>query len=243
MLGYTSGVDTNGTSWLADEQRNHTAERYVLDFGLSMSPTFFAVIGLIDEAFTVSNAAAVKLKFNNVPDLWDSPALSITLTRTDYGIMEHLDSNTIEYRYACFEIVDRLNPLGPEGFKLGRIWIGDHVEISTSNIDIGFSKTNEDLSKPSESESGVKYYRVRPKRRTIKSGEIKLLSASERREFQESFEVIGVGTSFFVSLDPMLEVSETIDEMTFYGNFTDPPELEHVIRDFYNIRFEIEEAA
>jgi hypothetical protein len=243
LLGYTLTSDTSGTSWTSEERRIHSAERYVWDFGIAMTPTFIAAIGPINEVFSVSSAATCKVKFNNVPDDWDNPDLSITLTRTDKGVFGHLDSETtIGHRYACFEVSDRTNALGADGLKFGRIWIGDHLTFSTTNVDVGFAVTNDDRSETLESDSGVRYYRTRAKRKSFKSAEIKLMTASERISFEETFELLGISEEFFISVDPGLLVSSTIDETTFYATFSEPPELEHVIRDYYNVRFEVEES-
>jgi hypothetical protein len=243
LLGFTGTSDVAGTTWVADEQRNHTAERYVWDFGVSMTPGFIGVIGPLSESFTVSDSATVTLKFNNMPDLWDAPDLSVTLVRTDDGIFDFLDSNTdITYRYACLEIVDRLNPFGPTGLKIGRIYLGDYVTFTTSNVAKGMDKSTIDNTEVSKTLSGVNYYNTRTKLRSYSSNEIQNPSAAERRIFEQMFEDLGIATSLFVSFDPYQNISTTTNEMSFYCNFTAAPKLTHVIRDYFNINFSVEEA-
>jgi hypothetical protein len=142
LLGFTLAADTAGTSFPAQEMRIHSAERYVIDLGLMQAPTFFGVISALSEAFNVSENATLKLYGDNVlydvssPTLgWSSPALSVTLDRADAGILEHLDDQAdVTYRYFCFEIVDRLNPVGPDGLKIGYIYLGDHTTLTTTSI-------------------------------------------------------------------------------------------------------------
>lgn len=242
MLGYTQTANSTGTSWVADEQRNHTHERYVIDLGMQMAPTFFAAIGPLSEAFTISDSATCRLLCNNI-NSWTSPDLAISLDRYDSGMFKFLDDQTDTlYRYFAFDIVDRTNPLGPDGIKLGYIYLGDYTTVTTSNVAIGFDKQLVDPSDVAESESGALYFNRRTKYRTFSNMSIQNLGASERRELEAMFESIGIDTPFFISLDPTLAVSSTIDEYTMYGYFAQAPRLAHVIRDYYTLSFDVREA-
>lgn len=242
MLGYTSGSDIVGTSFVAEEQRNHTQERYIWDFGIQMTPTAFFAIGPRSETFCLSNGATARLMFNNV-NTWDSPALTVNLTIKDDGIAEWLDSQSdTTYRYACFEIIDRTNPLGPTGLKIGRLWLGDYTTVTTTNVATGFSKTLVDPSEVAESIGGGRYFNRRTKYRTFKNLSMQNMDADERRTIEQLFSDIGRDQSFFVSIDPYLSYSDDFQEFTFYANFEGEPQLKHLIRDIYTMDFELREA-
>jgi hypothetical protein len=69
-----------------------------------------------------------------------------------------------------------------------------------------------------------------------------LIDAAERRELEQLFFDLGVGESFYLSIDPALEVSESLEEMTFYACIPSEPTIRHEIRDRYSIDFDVEEA-
>ncbi len=242
MLGYTLAADTAGTSFIAQEQRNHTMERYEWALPVAQSPTFFAAVGAISESFKVSESATCTLKCNNMP-VWTSPALTISLDVRDSGIHRFLDDQAdVLFHYFCFEVIDRTNPLGPEGLEFGRIWLGDHTTITSSNVATGYSRKLVDPSLVQKSESGTRYVNRRPKYRTFSGMEIQNLTATDRLELEAMFDRLGLDQSFFFSMDPANAISTTLDELTFYAQFTREPELRHLIRDIYTLSLELEEA-
>lgn len=241
MLGFTLGASTTGTSFPAQEQRNHTEERYQWSHGVALAPTFVGVIGPLGDTFTISETATVKLMGNNMP-VWTAPAMSVTLDVRDRGTMSFLDSYTDPHLYHCLEIIDRTNPLGPNGIALGRIVLGDYVTMTNTNVSRGFGKKQVDSSEVTKSESGVKYYNRKVKYRAFSSLEIVNMSETERLDVEGVFERAGLDYSMFVSLDPTLLVSPTLDDLTMYCNFADDPELRHLFKDYYSVGFKLEEA-
>lgn len=242
MLGYTLAADTAGTSFVAQESRNHTAERYEWTLPAAMTPTFFGAIGPKGQPFSVSETATCTLKANGMP-VWDSPAATVSLDVRDRGIMRFLDDQSdMLYTNFCFEVIDRTNPCGPEGFEFGRIWLGDHVTVTTTNVGTGFTALHRDPSDILEGDGGGRFVNRRPKYREFSGLEIRHLTATERLELEAVFDRLGRGGHFFASLDPGLDVSSTLEELTFYALFDRDPDLRHVIRDIYTMSFSLKEA-
>jgi hypothetical protein len=240
MLGYTDGTDHAGTSFEADEARNHTHESVIYDLGSAKAIDFFACVGLVGETFTISDQATVTLKGNNVSS-FTSPAVSKTPTRTDDGIFYFEDTDDMTYRYWEFKFIDRENTVGPEGFNLSHIYLGDYDTLTTTNIAPGISKSLIDLTTTQVSDAGSKFYRSRSKYWQFGNVGIQHLTESERLELQTFFQANGVGEPFYISIDPTLEVSSTINEYTKLVSFDNSPIFSHVIRNLYNVTFEISE--
>jgi len=242
-LGYTGTTDTSTASpFVADEQRNHTSEWVQCDLGVPQLATFGALISGIDEVFTLSETATVKIRANNI-NYWVSPPVDITVTVTDAGCLKFIDAiNEASYRYWRIEFIDRLNYLGPEGIKIAYAYIGDHITMTESNIATGISKELSDPSNVLQSESGALFFEVRPRYLSISSAQIQLLSGAEKRAIEQMFYDLGVRTPFFISIDPGLQVTASLEELTRFVVFARPPTFEHVIRDYYNINFEMREA-
>ena len=240
MLGYLGALDITALSWLADVQRNHTEERYQWDLGVSQEPTFFAAIGPLADPFTISDSAVCKIMGNNIPS-WTSPGFSLTLDVRDRGIHQFITPGS-PYRYWCFEIVDRDNPLGPTGLKLGRIWLGDHETLTATNVSRGFNKSLEDNSDVLTSESGVRFYNQKTKYRRLSALEILNMPETDRLAMEAVFNRLGVDQSFFISLDPELLVTPTTDDLTIYGTFDDAPKLRHLFQAYYSMGFDFRES-
>ncbi len=240
-LGFTGSTDRVATVFVADAARAHSYEQLTFNLGVERTPSFFALTCAVDEVCRLSSSAVVTLMASNI-DEWTAPPKSITLTRTDFGVKEWLDSQTLLGReYFALRIVDRENPLGSAGIEIGHLYLGDHVTTTTSNVGVGWRKKWMDPSTSQKSIDGTKYSLLRPKYRSFTGVGVGNVSADERDDLEQTFFDLGTTVPFYASLDPGLEVSASIDELTFYGYLVDF-ELQHVIRDYYSISLALEEA-
>jgi hypothetical protein len=241
MLGYTNGTDHAGTSFEADESRVHTHESVVYDLGTAQAGDFFAVVGQAGETFTISSSATITIKANSVND-FSSPPVSETLTRTDDGIFAFLDGTASpSYRFWEFKWIDRQNTLGPEGFNIANIYLGDYDTLTSTNLATGFSKTLVDQSTVQKSDAGSKFFRTRSKYWKFGSMNIQNMTESEREVLETFFATYGISSTFYMSIDPGLVYSSAINHLTKYCRFERAPEFQNVIRDIYSMVFEIEE--
>lgn len=240
-LGFTSTTDVSGSPFVADEQRNHTSEWIKCDLGIPQLATFGGILSGIDQIFTLSTSATVKVQANNI-DYWASPPVDISITPGSTSAMSFLDANTNTYRFWRFEIKDRQNYRGPEGLEFAFVYIGDHTTITNTNWATGFSKELTDPSNLLQSESGALFFEKRPRYLTLNNCSIQLINAQERENIEQLFYDIGTREPMFVSIDPDVSVSLALEELTRFMVMTQPPTLEHVLRDYYNISFQMREA-
>ena len=240
-LGYNSATDVSGSPFVADEQRNHTSEWVQCDLGIPQLATFGGILSGIDKVFTLSNSATVKVRANNI-DYWIAPPVDITITPGNTSAMSFLDANTNTYRFWRFEIMDRQNYRGPEGLEFAFIYLGDHTTITNTNWATGFSKELTDPSNVLQSESGALFFEKRPRYLTLNNCSIQLINAQEREDIEQLFYDIGTREPMFVSIDPDVSVSLALEELTRFMVMTQPPTLDHVLRDYYNISFQMREA-
>lgn len=242
MLGYTLGTNAAVTPFVADEQRNHTSEWIKCYNPVAQLPTFVALMGSVDEAFCLSSEAVVKLQANNL-DSWTSPTLDITVPVEDLAAMKVLDDSvTTSYNYYRLVITDRRNTLGPEGLSFGYAYIGDHVSMTSTNIAKGFVKKIIDPSIVSSSENGALFFEERPRYLEISNSEIQMLNGTDADDIEQLFYDVGIRTPFLFSVDPDEEISRNLSDLTRLMIMTTSPEFSHVVRDYYNVSFEMREA-
>lgn len=242
MLGYTGTNDITSAPFVADEQRNHTSEWFQCDLGVPQLATFAALISGIDEIFTLSATATVRCRANNI-DFWDNPPVDIVIPVGQISAMSLLDeTNSATYRFWRIEMIDRLNYIGPEGFKFAYCYVGDHQTVSLTNFAGGFTKELTDPSQLLQSENGALFFEKRPRYLTITNSAIQLLNGQERADLEQLFYDLGVREPFFISIDPGVEVTLSLEELTRFMIMTRSPTLDHVIRDYYNVGFDMREA-
>lgn len=240
-LGFIGAVDMAGTSITAHEQRNHTSEYAVLDMGYQANIQFFAAIGPMQNVFPISTAAVIKLYANNLNE-WDAPPLSITLTRVNGGIFLFFDDYPdTRFRYWKLEIVDKYNPLGPEGLSFGHIYIGDYTSVTSRNVNRGFQKVIDDPSRVLESENGALYFDKKTKVALLDSLEMGFLPRAGKDDLEKLFQKLGCTTPFYLSIDPTNEITDSIDELTKYVVFDEPPTFQHINYDRFTFSFKIRE--
>jgi hypothetical protein len=241
VLGFTGSTDRTGTAFVADAARAHTHEQLTFYFGAPLSPTFVAMIGAIDEAFALSDTAVVSFMMSNINE-WTSPPVNVTLSRTDAGIFAFLDSlASTAYEYGAIKIVDRENVAGA-GIEIGHLYIGDHETVTTSNVGIGWKRTHTDQSRSQRSLNGTKYVAALPKYREFTGLAIGNIDPSEIEDIEQTIFDVGTSRPFYVSLDPMLEVSTSLEQLTLYAYLKSDGDIVHRIRDIYSIAIDIEEA-
>lgn len=241
-LGYTGAGDTTATSFVADEQRNHTEEYLVIDMGTAQQMEFFALLGPSGEPFQVNSSATIKLQANGV-DSWASPPLDLTLTWDDQGIMRFFDdqSSLPSYRFWRVYVQDKQNALGPQGVSYSHLYLGTYETITLRGMSNGFIKKVIDPSSEFISSGGARFYNQRTQYLEISSLGLNFLEATERRNLEQMSYNLGKTNSFYLSLDPTLCASTELQELTRYVRFTDTPVFAHVKSDIYSMRFSVRE--
>lgn len=240
-IGFTTTTDLVGTSFDADQQRNHTEERVTFDLGYNATINFFAMIGPLDELFSISADATITLMASNL-NLWDNPPLSVNISVTSKGAMRFLDDlGDTGYRFWRVRVVDRLAIAGPTAMSIGVLYLGDYLTLSNRNISVGFGTDTIDPSTITESESGALHFDTRTKYTKFSSASIGLLDRDDKDNLKQMFDVLGKTTPFFVSIDPTLCISNGLDEFTKYVIFGSEPSFNHVIRDIFSMTLEFRE--
>lgn len=240
-IGHTTSSDITSTSFIGDQQRNHTSEYATFDMGYNPTMTFFAMIGPLDEVFSISRGATVKLMASNL-NLWTSPPLELTLTVTDKGILRFLDDQSdTGYRFWRISIEDKLGSQGPQGLSIGNIYIGDYRTMTNTNLQVGFEKTEIDPSNIEESESGVLHFDTKTPYMSIDGMAIGLMTRAEKDIMLELYEKLGNTTPFYISLDPILCITDELEELTKYVVFSGAPKFKHIINDTFSMSLAVRE--
>jgi hypothetical protein len=239
-IGFITTTDLVGTSFEANEQRNHMYEFVRFDFGWNPAPSFFALIGPIDEQFGVSSIATVRIEASNL-DNFDSPDLTITPVVDENGVMHFSDGIDTAYRFWRIYIEDKLNPEGPTGLSIGYLYLGDYVTLTSRNVRSGFVKTLNDPSTRDSSDSGSIFFDRKTKYTELESLSIDFLEYDDKQNLEAMFERLGVYTPFFISLDPTLLISDTLPELTKYVVFDGSPTFTHIKTNTYSLNFKVRE--
>jgi len=239
-LGYTSQVDSFAYTFYADVISVHTSEWATFDLGYEASVDFVAMVGNVDEIFTLSSTAQVVLYGNNVLD-FDTPAFTKQLTRFDGGIMNFIDDADSSYRYWKIEIIDPTNVNGNQCFSISNLYLGDYQTLQSRNLENGFTVSFEDKSKTYEAESGSKFFDKKAKFKKFDGMSLGFLDKTDKKMFDTMFQKLGISTPFYISIDPTGCFTDELDELTKLARFSSSPSYQHIIRDIFSIKISIEE--
>jgi hypothetical protein len=242
VIGYTTSADIVGTSWTADQQRNHMYEYIIWDLGAPRDVTFFAAIGPIGQDFSISDAATVKLQGNNIND-FTSPPFDETLTRTEEGIFGFFDGESdYAYRFYRLLITDIYNTLGPSGNQISYIYLGDYLTFDNDRtVSHGYDKGQNDPSLSTESENGTTFFDTKTKHSTFNGLGLELLKRDHKDALASMFKIFGKTTPFFISIDPINLYTDNLEELTKFVYFSEEPRFRHVIKDLFSVAVSFKE--
>lgn len=242
LLGFTVSTDQIiSTAYEAEETRIHQYEELIYDFSGNMAVEFFGLIGPLDELLTLSSSAVVKIQGNGT-NIWTSPSMDLTVSRTAGGYFQFMDAVAdSSYRYIRIYIEDKQNPLGPTGLKISQLYVGDYLSFTSRNIKTGFKKQIIDPTTRSVSYSGASYFDERAKYIEITGNTLPFLLRADRDSFEEFFNLFGVSNPFFVSLDPTLCITSDLNDFTKYVVFKSSPASVNIIAEYFNVTFDVME--
>lgn len=240
-IGFTGATDEIiSTENFANEPRVHTDEYVIWDLGYNASIKFFAAIGPLGELFSISNSATIKLQANNLND-FSAPQLDITLTLSPGGLLRFMDDiDDTGYRFWKFSFIDRMSYLGPSGFNISYLYLGDYTELSR-NISTGFKKTFIDPSTRTESENGALYFDSKVAFVRLSNINQMYLTQDDRDQLEDLYFRFKKTTPFFLSLDPDLCISGQLYDLTKYVVFDEDLVLDHIIHQYFNVSFSVRE--
>ena len=239
-IGFTSGTDNVGTSFEADEQRNHTFEWLKIDMGAQQTIDTVLLVAAANADFPLSSTATLKVQANST-DVWSSPPLDTTLTFNDLGSYTFLTS-AVAYRYWRIYTKDRTNTLGAaKCVEYGNVYLGDYDELSARNINRGFQHRKIDPSTISESENSVVYYDKRTKFNVFDNLVVKYAQLTDKATIEDLYTLVGKTVPFYFSLDPETAISTNQSDFTKMVTFQGEPSYTQEISDYYNIGFALRE--
>jgi hypothetical protein len=241
-LGFTGTVDIDlyadvDHSVNADEQRIHTYEYLIFDIGYSAPVDFFALIGESGEEITLSENAVVKLQGNSI-NSFTSPPFDKTITRTIDGYYRFNDDVASSYRYWRIYIEDKTNTL--DAIKVSKVYLGDYTEISR-NVSHGFTTSIEDLSTVVKSESGIIYADIKKQYSKISGINLNYITVTDKELLESFFLAVGLYNPFFISIDPTLKISTTLNKLTKYCFLESAPVYSHNVYSYYSTTLNVSE--
>ena len=226
---------------MATDTRNHTEEYAKFDLGYAADIKFFACIPPIDENFGISEDATINLQANNI-DSFTSPPLDITLSRTDLGVYKFIDDNDdTRYRHWKFKWIDKENPGGPQIFHLGHIFLGNYVTITNRNVARGFKTQEDDPSNISRAEDGTLYFDEKQKYELFDGLQISYLDRADKDALKLLWRKLGKTNPFYISIDPLNNITTEMDELTRYVYFSSIPDFTHIHSDVFSTSFDVRE--
>lgn len=238
-IGFTNIADTAiGTAHSANEQRYHWPYEFIkIDFGYYPDIGFFGLIADSSKPLNISPMASVIIEANTLDD-FTSPPVSFALTRSDRGVFKFFDDDDYNYRFWRIRIEDNF---AENEIEIGNLYLGEYSKFQIHYNAQGAKNFLDDRSEVSESESGQIYSFYKAPQRVYESIVLEAFKKSEMDFLKDLFKRFGIGTPFYISIDPKLEITSTLDDATFFCKFENKPEFTHLVGDLYNTSFTLRE--
>lgn len=242
-IGFTQTVDQviNGSVFQNDEPRMHWPyEEITIDFGYQASIGFIGIIGDLGQELKIPEGAEIRLMANTV-NSFVAPPLNVTIPWHQRGAFRFIDDiEDSAWQFVKLRITCPTGPIIPE---MGYLYIGEYEKFEDDrNIGTGFDADQEDYSELSVADSGAMYGNARTPARVFSSLEVGLAKPNHIALLKRIYALKGKITPFFVALDPSEYLSSEFDEYLAFVRFTDSPKQRHIIRDRFQLSFELREA-
>lgn len=244
LMGFVSVLPTAyGTIRFAEEPRMHYPYEFITwDFGYHPEMGFFALIADSSKPLNISSMANIVIEASNTAgvDNWATIGASISISpqRTDKGIFQFFDDGDYRYRFWRLRIEDNFSP---NEIEIGNLYLGEFNKFKEHYNDQGASVSSDDRSYISESESGQVYAFLKAKQKTYDGISMKYFNPDDKDFLSDIFDRYGIRAPFYVSVDPKLEISNSLDDTTFFCKFVDAPKYTHVFGNLYNSDFKLKE--
>jgi hypothetical protein len=236
-IGFVTLTNTaSATAHTAEEQRLHWPYEFIkIDFGYYPEIGFFALIADATKPLNITPMANVIIEANTIDD-FTSPPVSINLTRADRGFFKFFDDDDYNYRFWRIRIEDNF---AENEIEIGHLYLGEFTKLKAHYNDQGGVNSNEDRSDVNESESGQIYSFDKTKQRTYDSISLQAFDVDDLTYMKDIFNRIGLGKPFFISIDPKLEITKTLDDATFFCRIDQSLKFTHITRNLYNTDFKV----
>lgn len=239
-IGFASIVNQAGTSFVAEEQRNHYPSiSLTADFSYAQNIGACVLLSPLGTPFTLSESATITVEGDNL-NFASTAALSKTMTVTDKGAFLFINDVESNYRYWRITIEDMYNFNGPE-IAIGYLYLGYASQANERNVANGLTYGLKDTSKISVAENGSLYFDEKIKKNNFGNINIPLARKTTRDLIYELYQENGLTRPFIFSIDPKTEITNSIDDMTKLVRFASEPTFKHVKYDIFDISFTLEE--
>lgn len=254
ILGFNRTQDVTVTSIISDEPRFVGRRELRFQFLTSLRPTTVAILNEVGTESIYSDEAFLRVQHAS-----DNAFTTITyekiIPRSRQGFIGDLDDESnLGSRFWRVFIEDEQNPnLLPDpgtvqnGFLTTfyylahYLYLGDHLEIPRG-ITNGFSVQYRDLSEKVQSASGVIYSNKRVKLKSFSNLGFSTLLKKDVDAIEEFILEAGTTEKFLVVLDPKAYASDNLSNLSAICTFPNLPSIDHVVKDFYDVSFVLEES-
>lgn len=210
----------------------------VVDLGTAQPVNFFGMVGPLEEVFSLTQNATVRIQANNLND-FTAPPFAKTLSVTDRGVFAFFD-DVVDTRYRFWQIYIE-DARNPNTIEIGHIYLGDYTTLTQSNVKRGFSANRVDPTAVLASKDGSEFFDVQNSYLTYTGVSMVYLKAEDRRRLERLFYEYSVHTPLFVSLDPVLKISNELTEYTRFMRFVSQPTVTHITSDIFSVSLSLKE--
>lgn len=239
-LGFTDGIDyENVLEVVSVSSRYHWPYEWIqVDFGYTPNIGFLGIISTSLKEFSFSANANVKVMASEVEN-FDDPAFEMFIPNiTKEGLFQFFTDAEYDFRFWRIEIEDNENS---HDVEFGYLYLGEAHTFDERYNDQKATESYTDLSEVTVTENGSKISFERQLMKKYNPIVFRMVTPETRAFMFDIFKRFKTIRPFFISIDPEVEITSEIQELTFFCSFSSSPSSLHYAGKRWDLSFEVEE--
>lgn len=238
-LGFNNNVNYNDVLEVnAINSRYHFPCEFIeVDFGYTPNMGFLGMVTSSLKEFGLSSQAKVKVMASQVNN-FDLPAFTKFATITTEGAYLFLTDDEYDFRFWRIEIEDNNND---KDVEIGYLYLGEAHTFNKAFHDQGSEETYNDFSEIYKTENGGIIPFERQAQKTFGNIVFRYVEPETRSYIVDVWKRFKTVRPFFIALDPNVEISKSIEDLTMLCSFRASPLLTHVVANRWDFTIEVDE--
>lgn len=238
-LGFTDQIDyTAVKEVIGVSSRFHFPCEWIeIDFGYTPNMGFFGMVSTSLKEFSLSSNAKIKFKASQVNN-FDLPAYEGYASITKEGAFKFFTDDEYDFRFWRIEIEDNENT---HDIEFGYMYLGEAHTFDDRYNDQKAITSYNDLSEFSTTENGSLIGFERQVQREHGPIIFKMVKPETRHFFFDIWNRFKMIKPFFISVDPDVEITKEIYELTFLCSFKSKPTALHYAGTRWDLTMEVHE--
>lgn len=167
---------------------------------------------------------------------WDTPQSTTVISWNEFLITKFSDTSFGNHRFHMLHIKDLNNT--DNYIELGNIFLGDSIDFTSTDLNLGWGDETVDDSEREESDGGEAWFDEKAQKEAF-DFQLIYMSQPERNNLKQMYKDVGKHKPFYISLDPEQKISDSDAELAIFCRFVSELKFTNPFYRIYNTTLRI----